>query len=217
MAKNGFRWPLNLWQVLMWVLQVINVCGVALYVLERGRLFVGCGVALIVVMVAGFLTTHSDPTFVVKEEELYTYECSVCNLGVPNKTKHCGRCNRCVGGFDHHCKILNNCIGESNYTLYIVLIVSFELQEALLAVGSLIMLMSEINQNLYVFSVFLLIISVGVGTVNGYLLGFHIYLNCQKLTTYEYLVLKKANSHVVPTEEIETHRVLTGNKGRPVI
>lgn len=45
--------------------------------------------------------------------------CTICDCYVHPSTKHCMRCNKCVIGFDHHCRWLNNCIGSRNYKAFV--------------------------------------------------------------------------------------------------
>ncbi|KAI8647121.1 DHHC palmitoyltransferase-domain-containing protein [Parasitella parasitica] len=54
----------------------------------------------------------------------FTGICNICRIKVSKQTRHCKLCNKCVGRMDHHCKWLNCCVGESNYRLFITLVVS---------------------------------------------------------------------------------------------
>lgn len=53
-------------------------------------------------------------------------------MSVPANVKHCGQCNKCVQGFDHHCKWLNTCVGESNYRLFVSLLVAYVVNTSVL-------------------------------------------------------------------------------------
>ncbi|OAD05745.1 hypothetical protein MUCCIDRAFT_106302 [Mucor lusitanicus CBS 277.49] len=54
----------------------------------------------------------------------FTGICNICRIKVSKQTRHCKLCNKCVGRMDHHCKWLNCCIGQSNYRLFLVLVIS---------------------------------------------------------------------------------------------
>ncbi len=58
--------------------------------------------------------------------------CTLCRVRVGKSSIHCGICNRCVSGFDQHFKWTNNCVGSRNYRLFIGLLGSLAVSEAVL-------------------------------------------------------------------------------------
>ncbi|XP_068669225.1 uncharacterized protein [Aristolochia californica] len=85
----------------------------------------------------GFVTTHrssldrADPNTHSAEGML-----SESN-GLPQKqcskeierVRYCQICNAYIKGFDHHCPAFGNCIGQSNYLLFLVLLIGFIIVE----------------------------------------------------------------------------------------
>lgn len=149
MKINGFRKPLNTYQVFAWI-QIILV-SVSFYTLiipvQSSEVQVVTGtfasVFLLGCLVFGFICTYIDPTdpavFESRKSLANLYEinesfdhkkypkiCQVCKSHVNKDSKHCRDCGRCVLHFDHHCKWLNNCIGLKNYTWFVLLITSLQ-------------------------------------------------------------------------------------------
>jgi len=57
-----------------------------------------------------------------KNPAQYPY-CQICQCYVNKSSRHCKSCNRCVTNLDHHCKWLNNCIGQSNYRIFVLILI----------------------------------------------------------------------------------------------
>jgi hypothetical protein len=150
--------------------------------------------------------------------------CNICNTAVLISSKHCARCNRCTKGFDHHCKWVNNCIGEANYR-YFVFMISFLCIAELILVASSIYIVyysfysaddyQDTLENIYGEGLYVLfqtltiimgVLSAVILLSNLYLIGFHIYLNCHKLTTYQYVVSKRPDcaNKISPAYEIQS-------------
>lgn len=143
--QNGFELPLNLHQLLSWLLFSLVV--VLFYILLAFSFsiatIVSCGLVVAVIVIvtcyAAVAVTLSDPADerIAKHWELPNRGKSVilgpgeviCDLCGPidSRSKHCRACNKCVAQFDHHCKWLNNCIGQVNYRLFLILIVGVAL------------------------------------------------------------------------------------------
>ena len=167
-------------------------------------------------LLTGFLATINDPTDLMvyrpaEEADSAPYRafCSICDCNVNLTSKHCGQCNRCVDDFDHHCKWLNNCVGRRNYRLFACLIADLELISALVAACSAILLenaftgddfkrrlretYSEENFIPVVCALsLLLLVNISVLIANGQLIALHLWLRHKGMTTYDYIMLRRA-------------------------
>ncbi|XP_054125337.1 palmitoyltransferase ZDHHC1 isoform X3 [Melozone crissalis] len=155
--RNGWSWPLHLFQVLAWLLFLFFALvgfGILVPLLPRHWLPAGyiCpGVCFIYHLVVHLTAVSIDPADANVREKNYlgplatfnrnqhahvieNHHCHVCDVDVSAKSKHCGTCNKCVCGFDHHCKWLNNCVGERNYWLFLNSVLS-----AILGLGLLLL------------------------------------------------------------------------------
>lgn len=167
--------------------------------------------------------------------------CYICQVDIGPKSKHCSVCNKCVSDFDHHCKWLNNCVGGQNYRLFIGCITSaFVLAVVVFAITLYVLIMFFIDKDSLKsltggqFKVFvpissdvafatyagvvvaLLLLSIAL---LGHLLGFHIYLICHKMSTYEFIVSSRERrpnlSDVEAGIKSPTSRKLFKNKVKP--
>ncbi|XP_078364716.1 uncharacterized protein LOC144649135 [Oculina patagonica] len=167
--------------------------------------------------------------------------CYICQADVGPKSKHCSVCNKCVSDFDHHCKWLNNCVGGQNYRLFIGCIASaFVLALLVFAITLYIFIMYFVDRDSLKsltggqFKVFvpitsdvafvtyagvvvaLLLLSIAL---LGHLLGFHIYLMCHKISTYEFIVSSRDSrpnlSDVKAGSKSPASRKLFKNKVKP--
>ncbi|NXA81022.1 ZDHC1 palmitoyltransferase, partial [Thryothorus ludovicianus] len=155
--RNGWSWPLHLFQILAWLLFVFFALvgfGILVPLLPRHWVPAGyiCpGVCFIYHLVVHLTAVSIDPADANVREKNYlgplatfnrnqhthvieNHHCHVCDVDVSAKSKHCGTCNKCVCGFDHHCKWLNNCVGERNYWLFLNSVLS-----AILGLGLLLL------------------------------------------------------------------------------
>jgi DHHC palmitoyltransferase len=120
------------------------------------------------------------------------------------------RCNRCTSIFDHHCKFVNNCVGERNYKTFICLIISVEVFALYLFVLCVIKLVGQSEMYSYwdVPVFVLLFATLSILCSNGYLIGFHVYLNLKKMTTFEYISFKILGSAAIsPQHRSEEHNL----------
>lgn len=137
----------------------------------------------------------------------------MCKSHVSDTAKHCGQCNRCVSNFDHHCNWLNNCVGRPNYRVFIGLIWSvcaFTLTQVSYDLGLLTFLFinpsssdsfykdmfkrssgSAIRYSAIVFCFASIVLNVLISLFIFNLIFLHIFLRCKKLTTFEYIMLKR--------------------------
>ena len=133
--------------------------------------------------------------------------CWVCQTSVNPRSLHCKYCQKCVAVFDHHCQWLNTCIGERNYKLFFRTVVSSFLFVGMHFAVNLFLIvgyfadfdsdkLKDSVDNVYVGGnpvVIILVIVFGVITglvlcMIAQLLLFHLSLQRQGITTYDYIV-----------------------------
>ena len=148
---NGFSFPLEIQQVLTWLLLILNIVYFYYFIfneIERYYpkeinifLLIIHSFLLAFVLFFGFLITYIDPSDsllkkeikkkneILKEKKHYILEvsknypfCLICCSNIYSSSKHCKRCNKCIRNFDHHCNWLNNCIGKYNYGYFYLLV-----------------------------------------------------------------------------------------------
>jgi palmitoyltransferase len=104
-----------------------------------------------------------------------------------------------VSNFDHHCKFVNNCVGDKNYRIFIKLIIFLEVFSFFIVFVSLDFAW-KVRVGPENLSVYLQVLTCGIIlALNGMLIGFHVFLNCKKLTTFGYFERKtefRANEQV---------------------
>ncbi|XP_064016710.1 palmitoyltransferase ZDHHC1 isoform X4 [Pogoniulus pusillus] len=155
--RNGWSWPLHLFQVTAWLLYLFYALvgfGILVPLLPHHWLLAGyvCpGVCFLYHLIVHLSAVSIDPADANVRDKNYlgpvatftrgqhahiieNHHCHVCDVDVSAKSKHCGTCNKCVCGFDHHCKWLNNCVGERNYWHFLNSVLS-----ALLGLGLLLL------------------------------------------------------------------------------
>jgi len=183
----------------------------------------------VVLLVDGFLATISDPTDEMvytkgrgTENATYRAFCSICDCNVSLTAKHCGQCNRCVENFDHHCKWLNNCVGKSNYRLFALLIAVLELISGLVAIYAALLIINaftddDFKQRLeetYSEGDFITVVTalallffanISVLLANGQLILLHIWLRHKGITTYDYIMLRRAQKKRRKRRQVNPH------------
>uniref|UniRef100_A0A0G4ID84 Uncharacterized protein n=1 Tax=Chromera velia CCMP2878 TaxID=1169474 RepID=A0A0G4ID84_9ALVE len=135
--------------------------------------------------------------------------CATCDAFVGPRTKHCRACNKCVETFDHHCNWLNNCVGSTNYRYFLSLIVSVALFTSGMVACALFLIVHRAMQEepldpplsvygtdfsaeaFYALMGVVLLINVPLLLLDAQLIGLHIFLMSNKMTTYEYIIMKR--------------------------
>ncbi|OMJ90104.1 hypothetical protein SteCoe_7592 [Stentor coeruleus] len=163
--------------------------------------------------------TSTDKELIKKLEENPDKYCSFCKSPVKRTSKHCSRCNRCTNNFDHHCKWVNNCIGETNYKTFVILISVCMFLELIICVvcgnnfvesfvsNEVVRRQIEDYYSKDVFVLFQVIQAVmmleGIlfTFLLGYLVGLHLYLRFKGMTTYEYILSKRADTKIIYKEK----------------
>jgi len=139
--------------------------------------------------------------------------CCFCKCKVHKRSKHCRVCNKCVGDFDHHCKWLNNCVGGANYRVFFFLICVAAALMAWHGGWNVKILMDAWNDDQFPSNVssaawfasvdrngllavlfVSCIVSGVVFVLLMHLVGFHLYLMYNRLSTYDYILLQRAQA-----------------------
>lgn len=175
------------------------------------------------------------------EHVIENCHCYICQADVGPKSKHCSVCNKCVSDFDHHCKWLNNCVGGQNYRLFIGCVSSaFVLALTVFTINFYVFVMYFVDKEgiksltggqFKVFvevssdEVFVAFLGVILGlllltiALLGHLLGFHIYLMCHRISTYEFIINSRDSQAGVTDVEAgaksPSKRKLFKNKVKP--
>ena len=164
-------------------------------------------ILFLMVLVAGYLCSVADPTdplvyyqrlcndkTLVLVRKTMNNNCSSCEVAVNKYSYHCSRCNRCSHMLDHHCEWLNNCIGYNNYNLFVYatsLLILYMLFNVAWAISFFVMHPGRYKE-LAFLAINCLINLIIIGTAVQ-LLGMHVYLKINKLTTFSYVTFRRAN------------------------
>mmetsp|Transcript_18611 Transcript_18611/g.33632 ORF Transcript_18611/g.33632 Transcript_18611/m.33632 type:complete len:300 (-) Transcript_18611:38-937(-) len=197
--------------------------------LVSGLLF---GLFAALTILSGYICTKSDPTDPavdaeraarLKSEEydytVFSKVCRLCGTHVHETSKHCSQCNRCVIYFDHHCRWLNNCIGKLNYMVFSILLGALEGMTAVELVICSYLLANLLDEDSYAHSqaadklgspeialAICVVTTALTGVVflaNGHLIGYHIWLRLHGLTTYDYILMKRAKSQSIKHSSVK--------------
>ncbi|CRH00078.1 palmitoyltransferase, putative [Plasmodium relictum] len=134
--KNGFTLPLQIFQLMSFLIYVIIIALIILITAFNTDtiyifFYIFFGVLIITIFVLSYVVTKINPidplsfkyinNKINDEEVKNLYHCDICGF-VEAKSKHCKVCNKCVSVFDHHCMWVNNCIGKKNYKYFVGLL-----------------------------------------------------------------------------------------------
>ena len=172
--KNGFNCPLEIQQVLIWVLLSFNCFYFFFFILKelnKNNCQFKCVIIIIhsfflmLILIFGFISTYIDPAdslfkaeinkkkkrlekgehYLIEISRKYPF-CLICCSNIYSSSKHCKKCDKCIENFDHHCNWLNNCVGKNNYSFF-YLLVFILLCDCLLVAGIGIYLFFETDNN----------------------------------------------------------------------
>lgn len=233
--SNGFEWPPNLYQLLISITVLATTVLCTFTQLLRIPFYLNLIYAfffylsLLLTIILWLRASKSDPTDPVVlanraaiagnhpfESSRYENMCTICSTSVGYNSKHCGNCNRCVERFDHHCIWLNNCIGASNYSYFFQLICILAFHEVIIFITSLVLIKeffdgSNLDDKSFIGIQFVLLAqSFILNLFLANLIGLHIWLYKNGLTTYELIKIRnkrKKQVHVAGITEIAHSKI----------
>jgi hypothetical protein len=136
------------------------------------------------------------------------FRCTICEVAIDFHSKHCSSCNKCIFKYDHHCAWINNCIGGKNYSLFFLLVVCTTALSVSVTVSGLVAVINTLcfeerfDTDLEIAYVFFIVITETFGFISccyfGFVLGFHCYLMCKGISTFEYVTNKAKSVKVLP-------------------
>lgn len=232
--RNGLSCPWDRLQMTAWGMMAYSTAvaywQVELRLPHLGQLLYGTIFTLsqAAVLILGLLATCTDPTDPIVynhrraqqglsffDPDQYQAFCTICGTYVQLHSKHCGECNRCVSGFDHHCRWLNNCVGRANYKFFALTIGALEVTEigTVAASGYVISALPAPSMGFFLV-LSLLLLSTCIAFANGYLIVFHLWLQSQHLTTYEFLVSHRSG-RTLPLPQAQKAPTETGDPYSP--
>ncbi|KAM1336754.1 hypothetical protein ACFX13_041793 [Malus domestica] len=129
-----------------------------------------------------------EHSVVSDQESKKNVRCDKCSTYKPPRTHHCRVCRRCVLRMDHHCMWINNCVDYWNYKAFFML----ALYATLACLYSTVMIIKCVSQKDFEFigsdshKVMSGLVMASLTVMLGALLGWHIYLITNNMTTIEY-------------------------------
>lgn len=135
-----------------------------------------------------------------------TKQCWICDVQVGVKSMHCKFCNKCVDHFDHHCMWLNTCVGKANYKYFFRTLVSINFMLLVQTVVQIALVLDifigngntkdkatnwfTVGTHVPVVAIMGVFIFFDVASLSliGQLLIFHLKLQKEGISTYEFIV-----------------------------
>ncbi|KAI9310199.1 DHHC palmitoyltransferase-domain-containing protein [Zopfochytrium polystomum] len=119
--------------------------------------------------------------------------CQSCLIWRTPRAAHCYVCDRCVDVHDHHCPWTGNCIGKRNYRFFVAFLLTTSLLDIFVFAGSIATIVLREPDSGSVFdsiaetpALFVIaLLSGGLFLSLSSLLGYHLWLSGQNLTTHE--------------------------------
>lgn len=119
--------------------------------------------------------------------------CGACLLDQPIRCRHCSHCQKCVLTFDHHCFFLGNCIGEKNRPIFFTYITMKSCEAAVFLIFAWKIRSAYLSLSWPIFCVSICSLAIlAIAFLNlTYLIGFHLFLMFNNLTTWEFFSWNK--------------------------
>ena len=159
-----------------------------------------------------------------------TKYCWVCQTNVHEQSMHCKFCDKCVTRFDHHCMWLNTCVGKANYPHFYRTVVStfaFVAVDAATLLGIVIAYFVQAYGGgtggegtggqvdrmanwfgagepmvVVIVNIVFFVITLASASLIGQLFLFHINLQKEGTTTYEYIVRENQRKRAKNKEDM---------------
>ena len=159
-----------------------------------------------------------------------TKYCWVCQTNVHEQSMHCKFCDKCVTRFDHHCMWLNTCVGKANYPhFYRTVVSTFALVavDAATLLGIVIAYFVQaygggaggegtggqvdrmanwfgagVPMVVVIVNIVFFVIALALASLLGQLFLFHINLQQEDITTYEYIVRENQRKRAKNKEDM---------------
>ncbi|GAX27773.1 hypothetical protein FisN_13Hh124 [Fistulifera solaris] len=160
------------------------------------------------------------------EEEMK--QCWICETMVADHSMHCKFCNKCVYHFDHHCMWLNTCVGSHNYKdFFRTMCFIFAMEVSHFVIHLVLLIMSFVDDSdiaddwivdgfaelVYAVLLFFALFNVVSILLIGQLLQFHVGLQRDGITTYQYIV----RDHKRKRERLRLEDELRGQRTQKIV
>jgi len=145
-------------------------------------------------------------------------QCWICDTQVHEKTIHCRFCSKCVFEFDHHCMWLNTCVGKANYDAFfrtMMFVLTLEVMHCCICIILVIEYFAKndvrfrnwFNADLPILVVIVMLFFALFSAVSIILVGqlvlFHINLQKERISTYEFIIRDSKRRRELASREDE--------------